>query len=86
MNKISEGIDAITQSILEAIASGEEVKFRGFGRFYLKRTASRRVRDPKNGGIMIIPETIRIAFEPSSQMKEAAMKASDKMAKKGPSK
>ena len=86
MNKISEGIDAITQSILEAIADGEDVRIRGFGKFYLKRTASRKVRDLNNGGTMIIPETIRIAFEPSIQMKEAALKASDKMEKKGQSK
>lgn len=86
MSRISEGIEAITQAILEAIAGGEEVKFRGFGRFYLKRTASRRVRDLKNGGTMIIPETIRIAFEPSTQMKNAALKASDKITKKEQSK
>lgn len=45
----TEMLDAVTDTITEALANGEEVKLVGFGRFFTKEVPERIYRNPQTG-------------------------------------
>ena len=54
--KQSEAIvDAVFDSITEALAKGDKVELRGFGSFRIRRRRARRGRNPKTGTIVSVP-------------------------------
>ncbi len=51
----AKAVDAVLNSMIEALAAGEKVALVGFGSFEVRQRAARSGRDPRTG------ETIRIS-------------------------
>ena len=60
-----EIIKFITAKITEDLKKGKKVSLRGFGSFIKQKRSSKKVRHPKTGKIITIPEKITIDFNPS---------------------
>ena len=61
-----EIIKFILAEITGDLKKGERAYFRGFGSFTKEKRFSRKVRHPKTGKIITIPERITADFDPSS--------------------
>ena len=71
-----EIIKFILAEITRELKKGERISFRGFGSFTKDKRASRKVRHPKTGKIIIIPERTDVRFAPSrSLLKNIAQKS-----------
>tara|TARA_B100000963_G_scaffold246652_1_gene215978 strand:- start:254 stop:547 length:294 start_codon:yes stop_codon:yes gene_type:complete len=66
--QVSEAIDTILQSIVEAVALDEKVEIRGFGTFSKKFIRPRRFINPKTKKISYLGETATMHFKPSKQL------------------
>ena len=64
-HKISEAVDAILESIVEAVALDEKVEIRGFGTFSKKFIRPRKFINPKTKKISYLGETATMHFKPS---------------------
>ena len=62
---ISEVIDIILETIVEAIALDEKVEIRGFGTFSKKYIRPRKFINPKTKKISYLGETATLHFKPS---------------------
>lgn len=63
-------VDAVFESILNALANGEEVKIAGFGSFDVRVHKSRVGMNPITKESIQIPEMKAIAFHAGKQAKE----------------
>ncbi|QJT10680.1 HU family DNA-binding protein [Oceanidesulfovibrio marinus] len=63
-------LDAITDSITEALAAGDHVALRNFGTFEVRPMAAKKGRNPQTGDPIIIPEHSRPAFSPGKEFSE----------------
>lgn len=63
-------INAITESVMEAVAAGEKVTLVGFGTFEPRSRAEREGRNPKTGETMKIPASTVPAFSAGKLFKE----------------
>ena len=61
-------IDAILDSIVDAVALDEKVEIRGFGTFSKKYIRPRRFINPKTKKISYLGETATIHFKPSKSI------------------
>ena len=69
--EISDAINTILESIIEAVALDEKVEIRGFGTFSKKYIRPRKFINPKTKIISDIGETATMHFKPSkSQIKK----------------
>tara|TARA_Y100000748_G_scaffold293240_1_gene282583 strand:+ start:88 stop:381 length:294 start_codon:yes stop_codon:yes gene_type:complete len=68
--EISEAIDAILGSIVEAVALDEKVEIRGFGTFSKKFIRPRKFVNPKTKEISYLGETSTMHFKPSKTLIE----------------
>lgn len=67
-----EVVDAVFETIAEALAEGNEVKVTNFGKFSTSVRAARTGHNPQNPAEEIeIPETTVVKFKPSSVLKVA---------------
>jgi DNA-binding protein HU-beta len=73
LNKAQAGraVEAVLESISEALAKGEEVRLTGFGNFRVTHTAARTGRNPRTGESINIAAGKRPAFTPGSRLKQA---------------
>ena len=62
---ISNAIDAILDTITEAVALDEKVEIRGFGTFSKKYIRPRKFVNPKTKKISYLGETATMHFKPS---------------------
>ncbi len=69
-----KAIDAVFESITEAIAAGEKVQLVGFGTFEVRKRAQRTGRNPQTGEEMTIPARNIPAFRPGKALKDAVEK------------
>jgi len=60
-----EIIKFILSEITGDLKKGERISLRGFGSFTKEKRSSRKVRHPKTGKIITIPELITVDFNPS---------------------
>jgi DNA-binding protein HU-beta len=68
----SESVDAFLDSITDALRSGEEVAFTGFGKFSVQDRAARQGVNPRNPSERVhIPATKVPKFSAGSQLKSA---------------
>ena len=68
----SEAVDAFLDSITDALRSGEEVAFTGFGKFSVQDRAARQGVNPRNPTERVhIPATKVPKFSAGSQLKTA---------------
>ena len=68
--EIIEAIDAILESIVEAVALDEKVEIRGFGTFSKKFIRPRKFVNPKTKEISYLGETSTMHFKPSQSLIE----------------
>lgn len=62
--------DAISSSLVDILISGEEVMFRGFGKFTLEVRGARTAQDIHRGKLIILPPQYVIKFTPSKDVRE----------------
>ncbi len=70
----SEAVEAILQTISEALAAGEKVTLVGFGTFEVRQRAARKGVNPATGAPIDIPATVVPAFKAGKNLREAVAK------------
>lgn len=69
--KVSEVVvNAVFDSIEEALKSGDKVEIRGFGSFTVRERLGREARNPKSGEIVRIPSKKTPFFKTGKELKE----------------
>jgi DNA-binding protein HU-beta len=63
-----EIIKFILAEMTEDLKKGERISLRGFGSFIKEKRSSRKVRHPKTGKIITIPERTTVDFDPSQEL------------------
>lgn len=69
-----KAVDAIFDSITEALASGEEVRLVGFGTFAVTHRAASKGRNPRTGDVIDIPASKQPKFKAGKGLKDAVNK------------
>jgi DNA-binding protein HU-beta len=64
-------VDAVFNTIIEALARGEKVQLVGFGSFEVRPRAARMGRNPQTGEEIHIPARNTPLFKPGKALKEA---------------
>lgn len=67
----AQAVDAIVESIAEALKKGDKVTLVGFGTFSVTKRKPRKGRNPKTGEEIKIPATKSPKFTPGKALKEA---------------
>lgn len=62
-------LDAVLESISDALAKGEKVSIPGFGTFETRQRAARTGRNPQTGAALEIAASTSAAFKPGSELK-----------------
>ena len=69
-NDISEALDIILDSIIDAVALDDKVEIRGFGTFSKKYIRPRKFINPKTKKVSYLGETATMHFKPSKALIE----------------
>lgn len=64
-------VDAVFNSILESLKSGDKVQLIGFGNFEIRERAARKGRNPQTGEEIEIAASKVPAFKPGKALKDA---------------
>jgi DNA-binding protein HU-beta len=64
-------VDAVISSIEEALRSGQDVNFTGFGKFHVAQRGAREGRNPRTGESMTIAASRVPRFTAGSGLKKA---------------
>ena len=67
-SEINKAVDAILESIVEAVALDQKVEIRGFGTFSKKFIRPRKFINPKTKKISYLGETATMHFKPSKSL------------------
>ncbi|AXY25845.1 DNA-binding protein [Suicoccus acidiformans] len=67
----TSAVEAVFETIEEALADGERVQVIGFGTFEVRERAARKGRNPQTGDEIDIPATKVPAFKAGKSLKEA---------------
>lgn len=67
-------VNAVVDSIKDALASGDTVTLIGFGTFLVRERAARNGRNPRTGEIVKIPAVKVPAFKPGKTFKDVVNK------------
>ncbi len=67
----ARAVDAVIESITEALQRGDQVSLIGFGTFLVRERAARTGRDPRTGATINIPAAKVPAFRPGKALKDA---------------
>lgn len=70
----TQSVEAVLQSIAEALHSGDKVQLIGFGNFEVRERAARKGRNPQTGEEIDIPASKVPAFRPGKQLKAVVNK------------
>lgn len=70
----AKAVDAVFESITEALKKGNKVQLVGFGSFEVRERAARKGRNPQTGEEIDIPASKNPAFKPGKQLKDAVNK------------
>ncbi len=62
---------AMIGGIKKSLKRGKRVTFSGFGSFEVKKSKSRKGRNPRTGELISIPNKKRIKFNPSKSFKDS---------------
>ncbi len=69
--KAEEAVDAVFESLRDALKRGDEVRLPAFGVFAVSETAQRKARNPQTGAEVIVPAGKRVRFRPGKALKDA---------------
>jgi DNA-binding protein HU-beta len=75
-------VNAMVQSVSDALAKGDKVTLVGFGTFQVRERAAREGRNPRTGGVLKIPARKAPAFAAGKGLKEAVSGSNKKAAAK----
>lgn len=64
------GVNAVIDSIMEALASGDKVQLVGFGSFTVHERKAHMGRNPQTNEPMEIGSTMAVSFHPGKMLKE----------------
>jgi DNA-binding protein HU-beta len=67
---VSKAVEAVFESISEALHMGEKVQLVGFGNFEVRERSARKGRNPQTGQEIDIPASKVPAFKPGKALKE----------------
>lgn len=67
---VSKAVEAVFDSIAEALQVGEKVQLVGFGNFEVRERSARKGRNPQTGEEIEIPASKVPAFKPGKALKE----------------
>ncbi len=70
-SEASKAVDAVLDSITDALKSGQDVSFTGFGKFSASQRKARQGVNPRTGEKVSIPATTVPKFTAGSQLKSA---------------
>lgn len=65
-----ETVETLLKIIKDTLASGEDVRISGFGKFYLRHKAERKGRDPFTGKKMLLEKRRIVMFKYSRGLKQ----------------
>ena len=68
---VSQAIDIMLDSIVEALAENRRVEIRGFGSFSVRQRKARTTKNPRTGKVMEIPSRKNLHFTMSKSLKDA---------------
>ena len=68
--RVGTVINAMIESIEEALQKGEKVGIVGFGTFAVAKRAAREARNPRTGETLRIPEKKVVRFRPGKDLME----------------
>jgi DNA-binding protein HU-beta len=72
--KVERALDAVIESIIEAMKKGDKVNISGFGIFTAKHKEARTARNPKTGASVQVPAKTAAKFRPAKNLKEVLNK------------
>lgn len=64
-------VDAVLDTISDALKRGEKVSLIGFGHFEVRERSARKGRNPQTGEVIQIKASKVPAFKPGKQLKES---------------
>ena len=67
----SKAVDAVFDTIQDALAKGEKIQLIGFGNFEVRERAARKGRNPQTGMEIDIAASKVPAFKPGKALKDA---------------
>ncbi|MFD1736228.1 HU family DNA-binding protein [Bacillus salitolerans] len=67
----TKAVDAVFDTILDALKNGDKVSLIGFGNFEVRERSARKGRNPQTGEEIEIPAGKVPAFAPGKNLKEA---------------
>ena len=67
----AKAVDAVFDSIAEALKQGSEVRLVGFGTFHVAKRAASEGRNPRTGEKIQIAASKQPKFKPGKQLKDA---------------
>ncbi|WLR53103.1 HU family DNA-binding protein [Bacillus tianshenii] len=67
----TKAVDAVFDSIMDALKEGDKVQLIGFGNFEVRERAARKGRNPQTGDEIEIPASKVPAFKPGKALKDA---------------
>ncbi|PEF35176.1 DNA-binding protein [Bacillus sp. AFS026049] len=67
----TKAVDAVFDTILEALKNGDKVQLIGFGNFEVRERAARKGRNPQTGDEIEIAASKVPAFKPGKALKDA---------------
>lgn len=78
--KAAEALDAFTNIIAKALASGDEIRLVGFGTFAVVARKATEGRNPRTGAVIKIAATKQPKFRPGKALKDQINKSKKKAA------
>ncbi|MCJ8011093.1 HU family DNA-binding protein [Paenibacillus sp. KQZ6P-2] len=66
----TKAVDAVFESIAQALQSGDKVQLVGFGNFEVRERSARKGRNPQTGEEIEIPSSKIPAFKPGKALKD----------------
>ena len=67
-------LDAVLESIQDALSQEEKVALMGFGSFEVKNRAARTARNPRTGETVSLPESKAVSFHAGAGLKKVLEK------------
>ena len=64
-------LEGVISIMKQTLASGEDIKISGFGKFEVKQKADRRGRNPQTGEDLTIEARRILTFKPSALLRDA---------------
>lgn len=68
---VSRALDAVLETVTDALKAGDRVAITGFGTFEVRERAARTARNPRTGEEIDVPPSRAPAFKAGKNFKEA---------------